>query len=285
MNENKNCYQYKKLTFNDGFLKNSVDATYIINLTDNGRYKDIENQLSKFHPTNTVYIVFNKGYKKCEKTLYKQHPAYDLTDAFLQIFKHSIELGYNNILVLEDDFVFTDKIKEPNVCNDLNDFINKKSDAKFVYYLGCIPYVQSIGFTNHNQLYLSGGTHSCIYSKTMREHVIKHHDQSQIIDWDVFNNMNYFFYYRYTYYQPLCYQLFPSTENSNTWFNPLGLADLIKYFYRYMLLDKQVEPGYSFFYTLSKMIFIIIVVINVVWCLYLLRRYGFKFSKKFGNKR
>ena len=284
MEENKQCYEYKKIVFNDGFLNNSVDATYIINLKGNGRYTDVEKQLSTFHPTDIVYILINQGYKKCEKTLNHQHPAYDLTDAFLQIFKHSLDQGYRNILILEDDFVFADKIREPDVYNDLNDFLNKKNNDNFVYYLGCVPYIQTIGFTNHNQLYMSSGTHACIYSKSMREHVLEKHKQCDIIDWDIFNNLNVIYYNRYVYYEPLCYQLFPQTENSNNWFNPIGIADLLKWFYKYMLLDKQFEPGYSFFYTLSKVLFVLIVLFNLVFNFYLLRRYGFQFRKKLGKK-
>lgn len=284
MEENKHCYEYKKIEFNDGFLNNGVDATYIINLKGNGRYKDIETQLSIFHPTNVVYILINKGYKTCEKILNCQHPAYDLTDAFLQIFKHSLDKGYQNILILEDDFVFADKIREPGVQNDLNEFLNQRTNDKFVYYLGCIPYIQTVGYTNHNNLYMSSGTHACIYSKSMREHVLEKHDQSDIIDWDIFNNINVIYYNRYVYYEPLCYQLFPPTDNSNNWFNPIGIADLLKDFYKYMLLDKQFEPGYSFFYTLSKVLFILIVLFNLMLNFYLLRGYGFQFRKKVGKK-
>ena len=78
------CYTFKKIKYNKGLLDNAVDATYIIHLEGNGRYDDIMNQLESYHPTKEVYIIFNKGYKKCSKDDRITLPAHDLTDAFLQ---------------------------------------------------------------------------------------------------------------------------------------------------------------------------------------------------------
>ena len=85
--EKNNCYNFKKIIFNDGFLNNSVDATYIIHLEGNGRLPDIQKQLNEYHPTNIVYILFNKGYKKCYKNENIKNSTSDLIDAFLEIFK------------------------------------------------------------------------------------------------------------------------------------------------------------------------------------------------------
>lgn len=279
MESNKSCYQYKKILFQDGLLNDSIDATYIIHLHNNGRYDDIMGQLEKYHPTNIVYIVFNQGYKKCEKELPKKKPAYDLTDAFLQIFKNAQEKGYKNILILEDDFQFSEKIREPTVCKDINDFLLLKPNERFIYYLGCLPAIQTIGFTNHQYLLLSSGTHSVIYSKAMREHIINDHPSASIFDWDVFHNINTFNYNRYLYKEPLCYQLFPETENSNSWFNPLGLRYLMQFILRSLSLDTKVEPGYSIFYMFSKFLFLILLVLVLFIC-YHLGRYCIQISKQ-----
>ena len=65
--ENNDCYHFKKLTYTNGLLDDAVDATYIIHLEGNGRYEDILKQLHLNQPTKIVYIVFNKGYTKCQK--------------------------------------------------------------------------------------------------------------------------------------------------------------------------------------------------------------------------
>jgi len=114
------CYHFKKITYSQGLLDETVDATYIIHLEGNGRYDDILNQLSQFQPTKVVYIVFNKGYKNCQKNKNIKLPAHDLVDAFLDIFKHSTNpiQNYSNILILEDDYFFNEKItQEINVSN------------------------------------------------------------------------------------------------------------------------------------------------------------------------
>ena len=91
---NNNCYKFKKLTFNKGFFDESVDATYIIHLENNGRLDSIYNQLKQYIPTKIVYILFNKGYKKCEKDDFIYKPGHDLVDAFFTIFKDSIGTNF-----------------------------------------------------------------------------------------------------------------------------------------------------------------------------------------------
>ena len=58
------CYRLEHYIFNDDLLNNSIDATYIIHLENNGRLDHIMNQLTEYHPTNNVYILFNRLYIK-----------------------------------------------------------------------------------------------------------------------------------------------------------------------------------------------------------------------------
>ena len=65
---NQNCYKLRELNFKKGFLDLSVDVTYIITMYNAyDRHKSIFNQLKKFVPTKKVIIVYNYGYKKCNK--------------------------------------------------------------------------------------------------------------------------------------------------------------------------------------------------------------------------
>jgi hypothetical protein len=177
--------------------------------------------------------------------------------------------NYNNILILEDDFQFSEKIREPAICKDINDFLLGKPKEKFIYYLGCLPIIQTIGNTNHNQIFVSCGTHSVIYSKAMREHIINDHQSGSIFDWDIFHNLNIFNYNRYLYKEPLCYQLFPETDNSKSWVNPFGMATIMKYLLKSLSLDKKVEPGYSYFYMFSKCLFFLLLLVMIFICYYL----------------
>jgi len=109
---NTHCYTFKKITYTEGFLDKSVDATYIIHLKDNGREEHIYKQLKEYQPTKVVYIAYNLGFKNCSKKLIEQISYQDLSDAFMQCFKHANENDYDNVLILEDDFIFSHEIKK-----------------------------------------------------------------------------------------------------------------------------------------------------------------------------
>jgi hypothetical protein len=261
---NNNCYNFKKILFKKGIFDNSVDATYIIHLENNGRLNSIKYQLSKYQPTKIVYIVFNKGFKKCSKDPYINISSLDLVDAFLKIFIDAKNKNYNNILILEDDFFFNEKIKNIFINNEINKFIINKNaiNEQFMYYLGCLPYLRLPYNNNTNKLLCSTGTHACIYSKELRNYILNT-DHKKINDWDLYNNFNSI---RYIYNKPLCYQLFPDTENSNNWEkNFCNLGYIIKLFYKKLKLDIQPEPGYTFFYNFSKYILLCIILIIILF--------------------
>ena len=247
-------YKFKKILFNNGIFDKSVDATYIIHLKDNGRYEHIQDQLNTYHPTNIVYILFNKGYKKSKKKEYINSPSLDLVDAFLEIFKHANTKNFNNILILEDDFIFSDKIKLIEHQNNINNTLLDIKKLDFIYLLGCIPYVQ-IPYNLDNYRVISVGCHAVIYTKENRIKTLNL-DQKNIKDWDVYNNQN---INRLTYKIPLCYQLFPETENSKVWCKDVNifmqlLGKIFNKILKLLNLDTNVEPGTSIFYNLSKLL-------------------------------
>lgn len=258
------CYNFSKIEYPKGFLDSSVDATYIIHLEGNGRLQHIYEQLSNYHPTRLVYILFNKGYKKCNKKIYPKTSYTDLVDAFLKIFKHATESKYNNILVLEDDFIFDSKVKDPDVITIVNNFILQNRNIEFVYCLGVLPYFMIPYDMYHYKVITSSGTHANVYSKKLILNMLNL-DQKTIIDWDPYHNSN---TTRYTYYKPLCYQLFPETENSKNWVT----GSYHQKFLSLLNLDKSIEPGYSIFYALSKIIFYILILL-FIFSLYLIYKY------------
>ena len=240
------CYYVKTLYFNDPLFK-ETDATYILYLEGNGRYSQIEEQLKEYHPTKIVHIIFNKGYKKCDKPKINTPPI-DLIDAYKYAMNHAKR--YNTILILEDDFMFNKIVKEPQHRKNIDKFVSSHKDAAFVYKIGCIPIVQ-IPYNMHNYIGKSGGAHSVFYSKSIRESILK--NIINMKDWD-----DYLFFNttQYIYYTPLCYQLFPTTENQKYW----GKHNIIIYTINKIMivilnllkLDTQAEPGYSILYAISK---------------------------------
>jgi hypothetical protein len=260
--ENK-CYYYEKIIYNNNVLfNNTVDATYIITLVNNGRLKHVKDRLKKVHPTKIVYIVHNRGYKNCKKEEYINKPPLDLIDANLNIFNHAERNNYNNILLLEDDYFFSDDIKEH--INNVNDFLLKHQDLEFQYYLGCVPYLM-IPYDKYHYQQVSIGSHAVIFSKPMRKRIQKV-GQENIFDWDYFCNFS--FFTRITYYKPLAYQLFPETENSLHWasdivFIPKMLVNFQKNILKFLNLDIKPEPGYTIFYYLAKIIFYICLLVII----------------------
>ena len=256
------CYTFEKLNYESGFLDATVDVTYIIHLENSQRYNNIIKQLEKYKPTKMVYILQNKGFSKCNKTGITSSHA-DLTDCYLQIFKHAQKQNVGNILILEDDFVFSEKIKEGEHIANINKFLEKKSDDNFIYFLGAIPWLL-IPYDSYNyRCILSSGTHSVIYSKAHRDDFLENFNRKMLVtDWDVNYNIN--FTSRFIYYMPLCYQICSNSENSK---NPkfenkyLSFAsEVVTYcnyniIFRILGMDKNPEPGYSIFYFYSKFIF------------------------------
>lgn len=267
LDHNLKCYEFKNLKFDKGLFDETVDATYIINLVENGRYDSVINQINEYKPTSEVYILLNQGFKKCNKTKNIVYPADDLNDAFLQIFRHANDKKYDNILILEDDFIFHKEIKNKKHINSINNFLKKKQDEDFIYYLGCLPFVMLPNITNSKHLnnIKSLGTHSIIYSKKNRLNIMDNYNDILFKhrDWDTNSNLQ---KKRYIYYKCLCYQLFPETENYKDWstFSSFPICiKITKTIIKILKLDKQIEPGYSIVYAFSQSIILILVIVFI----------------------
>lgn len=248
------CYYLKTQYYTDPLFK-EVDATYIIHLeSDTSRQINIDNQLKLFHPTKTVHILYNKGFKKC----YKPNVSItveDLIHCYLYICNDAKK--YNTILILEDDFIFNKEIK--NHTKNIDTFI--KNHNNFVYRLGCIPAIQ-VPYNSYTNIGIGLGTHAVLYSKTIRNKII---NKDKILDWDKLLNNE---YVNYIYYKPLCYQLFPNTENRSKWgitnnyFLYYIMQNIVVQLFKLLKLDTQTEPGYSILYSISLSLpFIILLLI------------------------
>ena len=257
------CYRFARKVFtHGGLLDRCVDATYIIHLeSDIERMNQVTAQLELFQPTRTVYIVYNKGFSNCEKNLHENTPPIDLVDAFITVFKDANEKGFNNILILEDDFIFDERIKNPEVCQSICHFMSNHGNEPFVYLLGCLPMIQLPYSYEHRLAVCKAGTHAAIYSKGAQTQILET-DQKQITDWDVYTNMN---IRQYMFKDPLCYQLFPQTENQKHWFHVPGFSEIFAVTREALQLDKQIEPGYSFFYSILSHLGVLILLVILMY--------------------
>jgi hypothetical protein len=290
----KDGYYFEKLKYNSGFLDKCIDATYIIHLRNNGRLEHVQEQLQMYQPTKTIYIVFNEGYKNVNKGSHVHNPPTDLVDAFIQTFKHAEKEQYKNILILEDDFIFNKKIKNKKIQEDICSFLSKNHNKDFQYSLGCIPFIK-YPFDLWGKHYNTIGrftTHAVIYTLKNRQKILKR-DITTILDWDGdrLGTTDV-----YMYHIPLCYQLFPDTENMKYWaYSSILISPIIiinKIFIKLLRLDVQIEPGYSIVYAacnilnyiitfilLILLILLILIVLLLVKKLILVKKLNTKISK------
>jgi len=274
------CYRFEKLEYKSGFLDGCVDATYIIHLDGNGRLPHIDEQLQKFQPSRTVYVAINSGFKKCEKNLPDATPPHDLIHAFLSVFKDAEQKGFNNILVLEDDFIFDDAILMKDNTNSICKFIKGLEKEAFLYSLGCLPYIQVPISYRHRNAVIKGGMHACIYTKGIRQQLVKTNIK-QISDWDIYMNLH---VKQYMYYIPLCYQLFPETENSKHWKYFPFLTEMNKWTKSFMSMDTTPIPGFQYYYWFSLIVFFILLLIVLCVAYFVARRLrSIRIRRRFGS--
>jgi hypothetical protein len=201
-----------------------------------------------------VFILHNKGYKKCKKEEYIDKPPLDLVDAYLYIFKDAQKKDYKHILILEDDFIFNKKIKEKRVQQNIMNFINNKNYD--IYALGTLPIIQK-AYDNNTSLCTGLGAHAIIYSRNFINKTLQKNKRN-IKDWEEHIGG---IERRYIYNEPLCYQLFPKTENQELW---TGFSKIAINLLRLLKLDIQIEPGYSIAYMASRGIYGLCIIF-LVW--------------------
>lgn len=269
INYNAKCYRFENIKYTEGILDKTVDCTYVIHLENNGRFSHIRSELDKIKPTKNCFIVFNKGFKNCNKKLIDQASYQDLSDAFLQCFRHANENNYGNILILEDDFIFNEEIKNTYNVNNIETFLNSRKNESFVYFLGLIPIISYPVDVNmiHYRALNSLTMHSAIYSKECVRNVEKlrlHYKH-----WDVIISKS--ISDRYFYCKPLCYQTFPDTDNRKSWGekDSVNLINDVKTLVISSLnMDERPEPGFSIIYFISKLFFVLSIFIIVLFVFY-----------------
>lgn len=254
-----------------GLFDNSIDATYIIFLEGNEkRLKNIMDQIKKIYLTKKVYILYNKGFKKSKKNKYITTTAKDLVDCNIKIFNHSKKYNYENILILEDDFILSEKILEKNVIDKIDNFIIKNKNTSFSFYLGTIPFLFIPYNLNINRGIINIYTHSVIYSKKYREKVLNY-NYKKIYCWDIFQN--YFNYNRYFYNIPLVYQPIEDTENSKNW----PVPEIIRLLWLKIgkITNSDNKPAFLFklMYLLSYILSLILLGILIYIIIYIWKKF------------
>tara|TARA_Y100000389_G_scaffold153331_1_gene153541 strand:+ start:14335 stop:15201 length:867 start_codon:yes stop_codon:yes gene_type:complete len=266
------CYKIDTLTYKSGLLDNVVNAVYVLLMEGSDRKSNVYRQIEDYKLSTHNHIIINKGYKKCPKTLCAQKPRYDLMNANIYVMKDAEKNGYNNILILEDDFILDERIRQPSVIKDLETFTsNNEFD---IYNLGCVCPIMNFWRSSgkHIKMTWRGTTHADIISKNGRQNILKNFNKdpcmkNKISHFQGFHDVwyNYVLNKQYMYYRPLCYQTFPETENKSEWSH--WFIDL---FLRILGLNKKEKPGWDILYVLT---YLLSIVLNLFPLLFIILAY------------
>ena len=290
---NNDSYRFVDLNLckkGTGLFDNHLDMVYIITMENSDRHEKMISELKKNQPFYKIKILYNKGFKNTNKVLPINDTNYDLIDANRHIFVDATSNDYENILIFEDDVRFYENFTKQDIEN-IGKFI--KTNNYDLYDIGpcgitfCIPYIYDL---NHYSIFFKTGSHSVIYNKRF---IKKFFDETKLINHiDMYTN--HLKFKKFSYYNPICYQLFPKTENQKTWligckeilyFTFLSeiVMDIIFYLISYFEIDES--PKYlPFIYNLNKTLSFtlsILVIMFIVWLIYKIYnflRFFYKYS-------
>ena len=235
------CYYYEDFHVTQGNLDRSIDCTYVLIMHGSPRKEQIYNNIVKSNITTNVIFQYNYGYKKCDKTLRKNGPNYDLEHANKTVFKHALDRGYKRILVLEDDCQFDERIRNEEVINDLNEFLLEKNPK--IYSLGATFSLSSpldiLTRSKHHHLLFNSAAHATIYNEEYMRYAIDADFMLGHSDFETNRHGS-----KYTYHKPVAYQIVEKTENATEgWGYAWPLLDW--FVLKPTGIDKEVQPGYD----------------------------------------
>lgn len=272
--EDNICHKKIKLQFEKGLYDGSIDATYILYLEGNlDRYNQIMKQIKKYPTTKNIFLIVNKGYKKCKKNVIITNSTHDCTYSHLEAYAHAENNNFNNILILEDDFIFDEDIDNSINIKEINTFLNKKKNENFMYFFGGCPLIVNQIHDNlfHYKCTFIYTAHGYVSSKKFRQKILSFDKQKFVNDLNFENNLgkntN-----QYMFYKPLIYQIFPLTENKKIWGSAFGLkSKLCLYLIDIFNLDKEYKKPYAIMYYVTKNLIMLITLL--ILCIFIIFKY------------
>lgn len=261
---NRGCYRIDTRKYATGLYDEAIDATYILHLEGNGRWPQIEQQLRDIHPTRTLHILMNKGYKRCQKELREQNSKNDLTDAVITIFQDALDRGYEAILLLEDDFIFGPAVSQKESVESVKKFVGRHTGTDYIYQLGSIPLLR-ISLHDDVAMGIGGTSHANIYSKAAMQRII---DSYRVGELNGHIDMYHMAHAAkngkfYIHGKPLIYQTFPMTENRASWAGGDLFGRIQEVATNWFIwatgMDRHPEPGTSILYFLSLVLPILLI--------------------------
>jgi hypothetical protein len=278
-----NCYNLETLNYKDGLFDDFIEATYILTMENSDRRKDYMYQLEQFKPSSVVHIFHNKGFKKCEKKLNDkviENSVNDIIHAYKNAFTHAKKSGYKNILILEDDFIFSHLLKQNYIIKRIEKMYKHLENSSSAFLLGCLPQISFYYPYYYRYILSSAGAHAIMYNEKSINNILNNIDSFSDYDF------SYKFYVNcYCYKEPLVYQLVSETENRNNWGMNIPIIGtiigvIIVWVYQLLELDKKHEPGTTYVYNFNVFLYDFVLLFAII---YVIRYYLFKYL--FSNKK
>ena len=227
-----------------------------------------------------LYMQCNQGFKACDKR-HVTNTAHDLVHAYLNAFREMVD--YDDVLIIEDDAQFD----IPDLAAHLkrvDEFIDTKQGNYTAYTLGSFALAMApCGWLHHRRIIGRWAcTHAVIWSRHTRHKLLESIDigglpSDTILHLDNADMIPTLQEDIYTYYRPICTQLFPATENRGNWcldctnldkphrqHQEAMYRDIVGAFHRVIGVNQRTRPGWDIMYCgsfgLLPSIFIILLI-------------------------
>ena len=259
------CYSYKVINNSETPILKNVDVVLILAMEGSNRFKEDPFLLNLAKQT---LIQYNKGFKKCNKPSTIISSKQDIVHAYYTAFEYLKE--YNNVIILEDDAQVINK--DPLIYDKIDNFIATTNFDIFTFgsFGPLSKYSEDFfNFFNIGSYFFGatplGAAQAIIYSREARSKLIEDISSSHFnkghIDITYIGALTRKFTYKY----PLIVQLFPNTENQNTWTTNIFIVSIIiKLTILLLKLDTHTESWVLLYFIYRNFISIITLVIILI---------------------
>ena len=218
-----------------------------------------------------VYIVYNRGFRNCNKHMREQNTRADLNHANMHIARHALNhFSGQPILLLEDDFFWVGDIESTKKClREIRTFLQQQGDLVDHYSLGSmsVPFMAypSLHSTRHWRVHCACGAQAMIHTPSGLKRIVSR-AKYNVYDIDIMYSQKDRFY---MYWRPLTMQVFTETENQKTW-KANGPANLAGWMYL-RVWGMEKDPAFGWHFANASLMFVPILVIGFTM-LYLMRK-------------
>ena len=250
------CYSYKVINNSETPILKNVDVVLILAMEGSNRFKEDPFLLNLAKQT---LIQYNKGFKKCNKPSTIISSKQDIVHAYYTAFEYLKE--YNNVIILEDDAQVINK--DPLIYDKIDNFIATTNFNIFTFGSFGLLSKYNEDFYKFDK-YFIWMAQAIIYSREARSKLIEDISSSNFnkgpMDAIYIHQLDRKFSYKY----PLIVQLFPNTENQNTWTTNIFRLYIIKLTILLLKLDTHTESWVLLYFIFRNYISIITLVIILI---------------------